>query len=387
MASAPVVVHTRTQLKSQGGKGKPQRMTVGPVIKLNPEASLESTVRKIGKGFGIDDAFEGGVRYRLQWPSQGLVLSDEHKWRMGVVRWEQARSKNTQVVKQFKRCLEGLSSVTEEEKLNAIDCVWTLCSRALNCPAAPPKLLEMMAKVVDKGCTKASGQGELKILAEVLGALWMMAAGRNDVGDHSARMKCRKQLVNQHKLPGRLTMLVGQLMKQYHDKKRHEKAAGGWDMGLVGLKKGAKKSEQSEKEAIEKAKKASMAKKELREKATHELMVEVLGCSELMKVDTLSEDDPYCIIYWNDGQNDIEIGRTSVIQNSDNPVWKDETFIVPLPVSAGNLSASELRVEVRASARLSPAPSLSPAITNPPWCITHDYPGVSRPPCSLPGIR
>jgi hypothetical protein len=246
------VVHSRTQLKRRGGKNKPQQTVVGPVIKLNPEASLESTVRKVGKAFGIEDAFDGNVRYRLQWPAQRLVLADERRWRLGVAQWEQNRSKNLEVVKQFKHCLAGLGAATEEEKMNAIDCVWTLCVRALNCAAAPVNLYEAMASVVAKGCNKSTSLGELKLMAEVLGALWMMAAGRNDVGDHAARMKCRKRLACQHKLPGRLAHLVGQITKTYHDKQRSDKAAGGWDMGLMGLKKGNKKAEQDQKFETEK---------------------------------------------------------------------------------------------------------------------------------------
>ena len=54
----------------------------------------------------------------------------------------------------------------------------------------------------------------------------------------------------------------------------------------------------------------------------------------------VGRSDPYCLIYW----NDKKVGQTLIHEDTNDPVWEDETFRVRYPPG---LLGSTLRLEVR----------------------------------------
>jgi hypothetical protein len=72
------------------------------------------------------------------------------------------------------------------------------------------------------------------------------------------------------------------------------------------------------------------------------LTLEVHAARGLKKADIGSKSDAYCIVYC----DDVKVDTTTVINNSLNPKWADEVFIVALPEDARRFEACEMRVEV-----------------------------------------
>lgn len=69
-----------------------------------------------------------------------------------------------------------------------------------------------------------------------------------------------------------------------------------------------------------------------------ELELSVLAGSNLAKANTFGLSDPFCIVKW-DG---VEIGKTSVIENTIDPVWDDEqAFFFRVPKTFGSSAAEK----------------------------------------------
>jgi hypothetical protein len=66
----------------------------------------------------------------------------------------------------------------------------------------------------------------------------------------------------------------------------------------------------------------------------------VLNASGLAQADAKGKSDPYVLVYF----NDVLIGQTEHIDNDHDPVWMDETFLIPMPL---DIKDSKLRIEVR----------------------------------------
>ena len=75
-----------------------------------------------------------------------------------------------------------------------------------------------------------------------------------------------------------------------------------------------------------KHKKMSSTSETKEDSVAYFLHVEVDRCSDLGKSDAIGESDPFAVLYL----NGVKFGRTSVIENTRNPVWLDEAFEMPV---------------------------------------------------------